>query len=688
MARSVAVSIDNNFSGGLVSQATALNFPENACTATDNCIFSERGFVTRRPGVNLETNYSTKTIDRTANVIVPFLWENVAGDGTLNFAVVQIGSKLYFYDTGNTTGLSAGALTPTIDLTSFSPSGAPTPNTLECQFSAGMGFLFVSHPNLESFSVSYDPVGLTFTAAQISLLIRDFKGIPEVGVAVDNRPASLTSNHEYNLRNQSWAFNVAYYATFKTNLTVYPSNADIWWAYKNTTDVFDTAQTANVSLGNSPAPKGHYIVNPYSVDRATVSGVAGPTVESTGYQRCATNAFFAGRVFYAGLAVQGYNSRIYFSQICTSSDQFGKCYQSNDPTAESAFDLLSSDGGVIQIPDAGTIIKIIAIEGSLLAFCTNGVWSINGSNASGFAANDYTVKKTSSVRAISATSFVNVGGYPCWWNADGIWVLGNKNGQLVVDSMTDQKIKDWFANIPLASKQQAKGQYNSLTHIIQWQYRSTIATSIEQTEQFDRCLSFNVLSGAFYPWSLSTNVSMHGAIVVQGGQGQTTSNNVQSASGVNQDIDSLGNQIVTYSISNLTVHPVTKYLVSWPNGAGSYYFSWAEASDTTYLDWASINSQDYQSFFVSGYKVLGEGQRKVQGNYVFVYSDNSVPTAYQFQGVFNFANTTLSNQFTTRQTMINTQTISKGQTVGERRTPPLQKGARGRGRGFECTCVV
>jgi hypothetical protein len=658
LSRSVAVSIDNNFSGGLVSQATALNFPENACTAADNCIFSERGFVTRRPGFNMELNFSDKTIDRTGNVVNAWLWENVAGDGTINFVVVQIGPTLYFYDTGVTSGLSAGALTPTVSLTPFSPSGAPSPATLECQFSAGMGFLFVSHPNLESFSVAYDPVALTFTATQITLQIRDFKGLKEIGTTVDTRPSALNVTHQYNLQNQSWAFNTAYYTTFKTNLAVYPSNSDIWWAYKNTSDVFDTAQVANVSLGNSPAPRGHYVVNPYNVDRSAVSGIATIPVETTGFQRASTNAFFAGRVFYAGVSAQGFNSRIYFSQICTSDAQFGLCHQSNDPTAESAFDLLSSDGGVIQIPDAGTIIKLIAMEGSLVAFCTNGCWSIQGSNAAGFSANDYTVKKISSVRTISATSFVNVMGYPCWWNADGIYALGNKNGVLAVDSMTDLKIKDWFANIPIASKGQAKGVYNSLTHVIQWQYRSTIATSVEETEQFDKVLNFNVLSGAFYPWSISPGVQVHNSLVVQAGAGQLSFNNVLSAAASNV-VDAGGNQIVVYQIANKTIHPVSKFLVSRSNGAGSFLFTWAEVQDITFADWFAVGlSVDYNSFFVSGYKILGEGQRKVQGNYVYVYSDNSVPTSYLFQGVFDFANTTLSNQWTTRQTLINQQAIS------------------------------
>lgn len=658
MPRSVATVIDNNFSGGLISQATALNFPENACTSTDNCVFSERGFVTRRLGFNLELNAQNKTINRSGAVVNAWLWENAAGDGNNNFVVVQIGAKLYFYDTSEVTGLSAGALAPTIDLTSFSPVGAPGPETLECQFSAGMGFLFVSHPNLESFSVAYSPTALTFTAAQIDLKIRDFKGIKEVSVATDNRPATLTDNHKYNLQNQSWAHNVAYYATFKTNLSVYPSNADIWWAYKSVSDVFDTTQVANVSLGNSPAPRGHYVVNPYNVDRATVSGIAGLAAETTGYQRASTNAFFAGRVFYAGVAAQGFNSRIYFSQICTSDADFGLCHQSNDPTAESAFDLLPNDGGVIQIPDAGTIIKLIAMEGALVAFCTNGCWSITGSQGIGFTANDYTVRKISAIRTLTATSFVSVMGFPAWWNADGIYVLGNKNGTLVVDSMTDLKIKDWYADIPLASKQQAKGFYNSRTHVIQWQYRSAKSSSVEETNQFDRILNFNVLSQAFYPWSVSPGVQLHNGVVVQASGGQTVKNNVVNGSG-HLVKDSNGNQVVSYTIPNVVVQPTTKYLVSRSNGLGSHLFSWAEAGDLNYLDWVSTaQSVDYSSYFISGYKVLGEAQKKFQSNYIFVYSDTSLPTAYMVQGVWDWSVLANSNQWSTRQIVTTGATVS------------------------------
>ena len=54
MPRQQAFSIENNFSKGLLTEHTALNFPENACTETFNCTFDNLGNVSRRLGFDYE----------------------------------------------------------------------------------------------------------------------------------------------------------------------------------------------------------------------------------------------------------------------------------------------------------------------------------------------------------------------------------------------------------------------------------------------------------------------------------------------------------------------------------------------------------------------------------------------------------------------------------------------------------
>lgn len=48
-------------------------------------------------------------------------------------------------------------------------------------------------------------------------------------------------------------------------------------------------------------------------------------------------------------------------------------------------------------------------------------------------------------------------------------------------------------------------------------------------------------------------------------------------------------------------------------------------------DWTYVDNvgQDYSSYFVTGYKVHGQGQRKFQGNYLFVFTEaNENTSAY------------------------------------------------------------
>jgi len=63
-----------------------------------------------------------------------------------------------------------------------------------------------------------------------------------------------------------------------------------------------------------------------------------------------------------------WSENIYFSQIVETTDQFGRCYQTNDPTSEDLFDLLPTDGGVIQIQGSGSVYKLFPVQMVYLSF--------------------------------------------------------------------------------------------------------------------------------------------------------------------------------------------------------------------------------------------------------------------------------------------------------------------------------
>ena len=747
MPRQALTTVENNFVGGLKTEFTGLNFPENSAIETENIIYDRLGRVQRRLGIDKEDTGIFNTQDRTNAAINSYVWLNAAGDGVTNLLVVQVGTKLRFFEASDpSTALSGQLLTSQIDLTTFVATGTTISSISdECQFAQGNGFLFVFHPHLEPFYVSFDTATQVVTGNVITVEIRDLAGISE-GLPDVNRPTNLTDAHRYNLGNQGWRSGYKLTSTsnltppvgatptapvarvFVTNITSsatpirngdriyawsatdhtklmigvvtsfsgttltmnvisatngvaatdweigqytdeiiiwnqtsanYPSNSDVWWAFKNASDNFDPVNTINsVPLANSAAPKGHYVVSAFNIDRSPISGITGLTPVTTGGERPATGAFHSGRLFYAGIKSILQHNNVYFSQIIEGTTEFGRCYQQNDPTAEDFFDLLPTDGGVITIQGAGTILKLYSTKSAIICFATNGIWSIQGTGGEGlgFTATDYSVIKLSAIKTLSATSFVEVEGTISWWNLEGIYTLslGNLGAQdATIASQTNTTIATFYNTIPNASKQFARGAYNPLSFIVQWIYRSTPASTISQRYEYDSFLCYNTLSKAFYTYRIATSnsgLTINGIATVETPGGTFLINNV--VRGADQVVDLAGNQVIVNALSG-NVTPIFKYIISKPSGV-TFNMSFAEEYRTSFHDWVSEDTvgRNYDSTFTTGYAVHGEAQKFFDLNYLNVYTDSSrftADTAYFVQGKWDFADSGDSGKWSTRQ---------------------------------------
>jgi len=751
MPQQLTVSVENNFTKGLITESTGLNFPENAATDTDNCEYTLVGDVARRLGINTELNGANTTFDRTNKAMSTYVWNNPGGSSTARLFVKQIGGTLLFYDIAAATTaspLSAHLLLTTIDFSTYT-SGV-FDSTTECTYADGNGYLFVYHPTCNPFYITYS--GGTLTSAIISVRIRDFIGADEGLTAVNSRPPSLSNVHTYNLTNQGWtsgspwvmqstgsapavavgslSFTVPSGVTGVTNgqfvqisnvnsltpggvlvpsgtslmsgtvtsysgstLTVnvtgilnspgtvpgsqmgpysitpsnngyintwfsaegnYPSNADVWWYFKDSTGNFNPSTTANqVTLNTGYAPRGHFILDAFNQTRGLASGVPGITDVSTN-ARPSNGCWFQGRVWYTGVSANqpasgtttfySWSENVYFSQVVQTTRDFGSCFQTNDPTSEQLNDILPTDGGVITISGSGKIYKLFPIANGLIIFAANGVWFITGSQGIGFAANDYTITKLSSVKSISSTSYVDVMGLPYFWNEEGIYqVQAQQNGgSLAVEPITVGTILSFFNDIPFASKVYVRGDYHPIDYIIQWSYRSTNESSVTDRYQYDRILNYNVYNKAFFPYTIST------------------SSNNNYIHGVNY---------ITYPTTTAnTPDPGFKYHCS--QFAGSYVHSFAEEYDDSYLDWGQ---SDYTSYFITGYKLRGQAIKKFQPQYVQMwYRTNDGPTAYKIQGIWDYAADPNSGRWTKPQ-IVNT---------GLSRYGTLYKRHKIRGRGY------
>jgi hypothetical protein len=557
MPRSIGVTVENNFSKGLITEATGLNFAENACLETYDCIFDKTGEVYRRPGIEFEDSHQIFATSFTNAAITEFVWRGVAQTGEITFFVIQVGNIVSFFRADIEGNLSGQEQSFGVLLDSYKAPGAPDVSTLNCSFAAGNGLLFISHPYCNPIMVEYDEDTQDITETQINLKIRDMFGLPNInnsGVIppVDQRitQEELSPSIGYNQYNQGWdtfttvsinnkgfTYNAHTLGFFQAHLGVYPSESEVWWSYKAPL-IPDVTEDGNIvtgvpqealsalelkgqKYGNSPAAKGHFILDAMLLDRAAVSGVytGQLPVVSAGYNRPSQIAFFAGRVFYAGVAATEFNTKVYFSQILDGKQNVEKCYQRLDPTSEDASDILPTDGGIIVIPEVAKIVRMQVVGGSILIFATNGVWAISGSEGIGFTAVDYNVTRLSSIPAIGPLSFVDVDGTPIWWNLDGIYTIKQAvaGSTPSVESLTDSTIKTFYQEIPAISKKHAKGAFNTFTRVIQWLYRSTEEEGISDRYSYDRILNLDVGSAAFYPWRLpDTCVAINGIAALLG----------------------------------------------------------------------------------------------------------------------------------------------------------------------------
>jgi hypothetical protein len=765
MANQLNPAIQNHFIAGLKTEFTGLNFPENAATETQNCVYSLIGDVTRRGGINYEANAGFQNIYTPGGFArSSFRWLNAGGDGLSQILVIQIGGNLYFYLSSAATVASPLSTTIIGDISLLPFTSGPNVAFIECQYTSGNGFLFVFHPSMDPIYVTFNPGANTVTAQRITLQIRDTIGIVEN--TPDNfRPTSLSNEHLYNLLNQGWTQgsgwtgqgmlvtggavpcvgnrlqlnissesstsvlkvgnsilvqmpqlsqiganngNLNFSGTFTATVNAYnpgggtlsvtctavsyncsntnlgfwsggnfvqlpnelvnftlldegfinnwntafqnwPSNSDVWWLYKDTTGAFNpTATLPNVQALNSPAPRGSYILSVFDQERNAISSIGGLTPVLT-ESRPSTGAWYAGRVWYSGVngsqqatgdqPFYTWSENIYFSQIIEHQSQFGQCYQNNDPTSENLFDILPSDGGFITIQGCGAVLKLFALRFGLLVFATNGIWFISGSTGIGFTADDFNVTKISNIRAISGSSFIEVQGYPFFWNQEGIYQVtpssqpGSAHSpdiQLDVQNLTLGSILSYYNDIPLFSKNFARGDYDEINYIVQWCYRSEPEAGISNRYTFDTILSFNVITKAFYPYTLPT---------------------------VNSNISDIKYIIGPGSANAGLPDPIFKYITGVTT-SNAIYLTFSEENDfTNFTDFIFEgnpnfpNGYPYTSFFITGFTPAGGGYlRKTQVPYLYLYMRNTpIPNGCSVQSVWDYASTPNSGRWSGSQ---------------------------------------
>lgn len=626
MARGANITVENSFVKGLITEYSPMNFPENAVTEGENCVFHELGRVTRRLGLDYEDDYMIHSLTSTGTTYAEYEWFFVSNEGTRTFVTQQIGSKIYFFSVDSTISVSGNKKSFSIDLMTYASSGttAAEVSGKPCDFATANGYLIVVHPFCSPIRVAYTLGTDSITVTAISIEIRDHKGVQDNISEVDFRPGTLSTLHAYNLYNQGWYYGTTV-STFRNALGVYPSNADVWWVYKDANEDFDPSLAVKFTLGNTPSAKGHYIYSAFYLDRAAKAGLSGIPIETAGKARPSTVCFYAGRAFYSGVSADGFADKIYFSQIIERDDQFGKCFQSNDPTSETIFDLLESDGGVIGLPQIKNILSMQVVGDALIVLASNGIVSIRGDNNGPFRATNYVIENVSNTGAVNNSSVVNTPNVLFWWNTDGLYQL--KKDQIgvyfQVDNISKQTIASLVNQVPDDNLPFVKGAYNKKDQVIQWLFSDEIDIT---GYEYNKILTLNLPASSFYIHTLNANLGpkVCGIICVQGQALETFIENVTVDGELVFDSSDV---VVTVEINQYGTNPgIFKYatsgLILTNNSLEG--FTYSQMDDDDYVDWVSYDGDgaDYESYFLSGYRIRGELLRKFNSTPVAVLMDD------------------------------------------------------------------
>lgn len=634
----------NNFVKGLITEATALTFPENASVDEDNFVLERTGRRARRLGVDYETSYVKKATGHTELQLQSskqsiHRWNSPDGDTTKMIGIVRSYDTLWFVNLLNaspsTDFLNSGTGI-VIDGLANSDMQVTTINNNVVLVSAD-----IDNPVLLTYDSPTDVVSQT----ELTIQIRDTWGIDD-GLEFDERPTTLSDSHFYNLRNQGWSPKIistcgsdAINCTF-TTLAEYPSNADVWSFGKeadtstsSTYEKYNPTFMDRASTDNAPAPKGRYVIDALrrGASRITKSGIAALATDKEN-GNFSTVATYAGRVFYSGItsSITGgddespyYSGFIFFTQVASATNALAKCYTAADPTSPDISDVIDTDGGTIQIPDISKVVKLIATKGSLLVFSENGVWEIFG-DTGGFKATSFQVSKISSIGSESPRSIVEVNGQVAYWSRSGIFLLtqDTSTGRYSSQSLSLTTIQGFYNDIPALAVQNAVGMYEEQENRIRWLFNNDAAyADTNYINTYNRELVLDLTLKAFYPntiSSLASNSPMLADYIVLP---RFTVSTTQESIVVGNDAVEAGAVGVTIGVETRTNRVITYSFLA----SSGTDFTIAQYNNTSYLDWYTEDSTgiDYSSYLITGYDIFGDLMRKKYIPYLFMYLDRT-----------------------------------------------------------------
>ncbi len=593
----------NTFVKGIITEAGALTFPENASLDEENCVLNRDGSRQRRLGMDFEDDFVLRNVITQADdAIASFRWFNAANDVANQLAVVQVGTRLLIFD--------ATAPSISADFHAVVNLSAYITGKTVIGTASGMGYFFVTGGTDKPLYLAYDPATHAVTVTEIDIKIRDIFGVDD-GTEVNIGLPTINDAHRYNLYNQGWDSSKV--SAYRAAIPDYPVNNQQWFIGKNTDDDFDPLLLVKHDFGTTPAPKGRYILDAFarSTSRDAQSGLTTPVDIETGYPSVVGFAF--ERVFYAGIesafntastTSPNYSGFVFYSRTLRDTRDFGQCYTDADPTSEMDSELVDTDGGFVNIPESGRIYKMIQKGGSMVVFAENGIWEIAG-DAGGFRATAHQVVKLSEFGVLSGSSIVDTEDSMLYWNRGGIYMIApdEATGRLSSKNISENSIQTLYNAIDKVGKQNAVGSFDPINRRVSWMYNDELDyTGATFRNRYNKELVLDIVLAAFYKHSISEHEDPSPYIA---GYVETPDFLLRE-----EGIRTRGDSVTKYLAVQFTDPAANLASVSF-----AYY------RDPTLRDWKSIDGVgvSYLSYLLTGYEIMQDSARNKQSPYLFMH---------------------------------------------------------------------
>lgn len=640
----------NTFVKGLITEASPLTFPENSSLDEDNFVLERNGSRSRRLGLDYEVGYSLKESGFSTAILKEtrtafYKWDSPDGNTTLSIGIIRVYNKLWFINllasAPSAAYLNSGNPIELAGLTNASIDVAIINNTA----------LVVSKDLTNPILLKYNSSTNTVTQETVSIKIRDFWGLND-GLGITDRLATLSSAHKYNLRNQGWSTSIKSGAggtsysgdaidVTKTQISVYPANSDIWFVSKEDRPDQTQYQKYNPNnlirrnTDNARAPLGAMIIDAFNrgTSRQTASGVSGLSLDKEN-GTFTTVASYGSRVFYSGVSSSvttpdsyspNYNGFIFFSQVVTSNDKLGKCYQEADPTSEETSDIIDTDGGTIHIPEITKIVKLYSSKGSLLIFAENGIWELY-SEGRGFSATSFSLSKVSANGVLSKDSVVESNGTFLCFSKAGIFSVGGDDvtGRYQAINISLNSIQTLYNNLSDITKKNAKAFFDDRENRVRWLYNdSEDYSEANYVNYYNKELILDITLGAFYPHSFSelTSGSPYISDYIQ--FSGYSSAQVDTAVFVDND------PVIITSTDRVVIQEAD--LVARISQFGFLTFTGtsftiSKYSNNSFVDWQIADSGEgvsYSSYLITGYELFGTSIRNKQAPYIHFFFERT-----------------------------------------------------------------